>query len=160
MVVVNERDITQLNLIRDQLEQTRMVSEKYREELAGLSVLEVEKQEIIAENANMRKVITAAFKLANLDASNIVLLGESGTGKGLLAKFIHKNGKRSKKPFIQINCAALPESLLEAELFGYERGAFTARAPAAKRGFSNLPRKERFFWTKSATCRSPCRPNF
>ena len=82
MVVVNERDITQLNLIRDQLEQTRMVSEKYREELAGLSVLELEKQEIIAENANMRKVITAAFKLANLDASNIFCLGNPERVRG------------------------------------------------------------------------------
>ncbi len=145
MVVVNERDITQLNLIRDQLEQTRMVSEKYREELAGLSVLEVEKQEIIAENANMRKVITAAFKLANLDASNIVLLGESGTGKGLLAKFIHKNGKRSKKPFIQINCAALPESLLEAELFGYERGAFTGARSGGKAGLFELAQEGTLF---------------
>jgi PAS domain S-box-containing protein len=145
MVVVNERDITQLNLIREQLEQSRMVSEKYREELAGLSVLELEKQDIITENANMRKVITAAFKLANLDASNILLLGESGTGKGLLAKFIHKNGKRFKKPFIQINCAALPESLLEAELFGYERGAFTGARTGGKAGLFELAQEGTLF---------------
>lgn len=138
MVVVNERDITQLNQIRDQLEQTRMVSEKYREELAGLSIRELEKQEIIAENKNMKKVITAAFKLANLDASNILVLGESGTGKGLLAKFIHKNGRRSQKPLIQINCAALPESLLEAELFGYEQGAFTGARTGGKAGVFEL----------------------
>ena len=145
MVVVNERDITQLNLIRDQLEQTRMVSEKYREELAELSVLELEKQDIIAENAGMRKVITAAFKLANLDASNILVLGESGTGKGLIAKFIHKNGKRCKKPFVQINCAALPESLLEAELFGYERGAFTGARTAGKAGLFELAQEGTLF---------------
>jgi PAS domain S-box-containing protein len=145
MVVVNERDITQLNLIREQLEQSRMVSEKYREELAELSVLELEKQDIITENTNMRKVITAAFKLANLDASNILLLGESGTGKGLLAKFIHKNGKRFKKPFIQINCAALPESLLEAELFGYERGAFTGARTGGKAGLFELAQEGTLF---------------
>ena len=145
MVVVNERDITQLNLIRDQLEQSRMVSEKYREELAELSVLELEKQDIIAENPSMRKVITAAFKLANLDASNILVLGESGTGKGLLAKFIHKNGKRCKKPFVQINCAALPESLLEAELFGYERGAFTGARTGGKAGLFELAQEGTLF---------------
>ena len=145
MVVVNERDITELNKVRDQLEQSRMVSEKYREELAGLSVLELEKQEIIAENANMRKAITAAFKLANLDASNILLLGESGTGKGLLAKFIHKNGKRSEKPFIQINCAAFPESLLEAELFGYEKGAFTGARTGGKAGLFELAQEGTLF---------------
>jgi len=145
IVVVNERDITELNQIRDQLEQTRMVSEKYREELAELSVIELEKQEIIAENANMRKVLTAAFKLANLDASNILVLGESGTGKGLLAKFIHKNGKRSRKPFIQINCAALPESLLEAELFGYEKGAFTGARSGGKAGLFELAQEGTLF---------------
>lgn len=145
MVVVNERDITQLNMIREQLEQTRMVSEKYREELAELSVLELEKKDVIAENVKMRKVITAAFKLANLDASNVLLLGESGTGKGLLAKFIHKNSRRSKKPFIQINCAALPESLLEAELFGYERGAFTGARTGGKAGLFELAQEGTLF---------------
>jgi len=138
MVVVNERDITQLNLIREQLEQSRMVTEKYRDELAEISVLEGEKQEIIAENETMRQVILAALKLAHLDVSNILVLGESGTGKGLLAKFIHKNGRRNKKPFIHINCAALPESLLEAELFGYEKGAFTGARTGGKAGLFEL----------------------
>jgi PAS domain S-box-containing protein len=138
MVVVNERDITQLNLIREQLEYSRAVTEKYRDELAEISVLEGEKKEVIAENGMMRQVLSAALKLAHLDASNILLLGESGTGKGLLAKFIHRNGRRSKKPFIQINCAALPESLLEAELFGYEKGAFTGARTGGKAGLFEL----------------------
>ncbi len=138
MVVVNERDITQLNMIREQLEHSRTVTEKYRDELAELSILELEQKEIIAENAAMRQVLLAALKLAHLDASNILLLGESGTGKGLLAKFIHKNGKRSKKPFVQINCAALPETLLEAELFGYEKGAFTGARTGGKAGLFEL----------------------
>ncbi len=145
MVVVNERDITKLNLIREQLEQSRMVTEKYRDELAGLSVLELEKQEIIAENEEMRKVVMAALKLAQLGASNILLLGESGTGKGLLAKFIHKNGRRSSKPFIQINCAALPETLLEAELFGYEKGAFTGARAGGKAGLFELAHEGTLF---------------
>ncbi|MHC1726899.1 MAG: sigma 54-interacting transcriptional regulator [Syntrophobacteraceae bacterium] len=145
MVVVNERDITQLSLIREQLDQTRMVTEKYRDELAGLSIRELEKHEIVAENGEMRKVITAALKLAHLDASNILVLGESGTGKGLLAKFIHKNGKRSKKPVVQINCAALPESLLEAELFGYEKGAFTGARSGGKAGLFELAQEGTLF---------------
>lgn len=145
MVVVNERDITKLNLIREQLEQSRMVTEKYRDELAGLSVLELEKQEIIAENEEMRKVVMAALKLAQLGASNILLLGESGTGKGLLAKFIHKNGRRTSKPFIQINCAALPETLLEAELFGYEKGAFTGARASGKAGLFELAHEGTLF---------------
>lgn len=138
LVVVNERDMTQLNAIQEQLEQSRMVTEKIKDELAELSVLELKDQEIVAENENMRQVLQLALKLAHIGASDILILGESGTGKGLLAKFIHKNSKRSKKPFIQINCAALPENLLEAELFGYEKGAFTGARQEGKAGLFEL----------------------
>lgn len=138
MVVVNERDMTQLNAIREQLEQSRLVTEKYQEELAELSLLELKKQEIIASSSQMRQVLRIGLKLAHLEASNILILGESGTGKGLLAKFIHKNSKRQHKPFVQINCAALPENLLEAELFGYERGAFTGAREQGKIGLFEL----------------------
>jgi PAS domain S-box-containing protein/TyrR family helix-turn-helix protein len=138
MVVVNERDMTQLNAIREELEQSRMVTEKYQEELAELSLLELKNQEIIAGSAKMRQVLRVGLKLAHLEASNILILGESGTGKGLLAKFIHKNSKRQHNPFVQINCAALPENLLEAELFGYERGAFTGAREQGKIGLFEL----------------------
>ncbi len=138
MVVVNERDMTQLNAIREQLEQSRMVTEKYQEELTELSLLELKKQEIVGADGQMRQVLRIALKLAHLEASKILILGESGTGKGLLAKFIHKNSRRRNKPFIQINCAALPESLLEAELFGYERGAFTGAREQGKIGLFEL----------------------
>ncbi len=138
LVVVNERDMTQLNAIQEQLEQSRMVTEKIKDELAELSVLELKDQEIVAENKNMRQVLHLALKLAHIGASDILILGESGTGKGLLAKFIHKNSERRKKPFIQINCAALPENLLEAELFGYEKGAFTGARHEGKAGLFEL----------------------
>jgi PAS domain S-box-containing protein/TyrR family helix-turn-helix protein len=138
MVVVNERDMTQLNAIREELEQSRMVTEKFQEELTELSLLELKKQEIIASNSQMRQVLRVGLKLAHLEASNILILGESGTGKGLLAKFIHKNSKRQHNPFVQINCAALPENLLEAELFGYERGAFTGAREQGKIGLFEL----------------------
>ena len=145
LVVVNERDMTQLNAIREQLDQSRMVTEKIRDELAELSLLELRKQEIIAESEEMRQVLRVALKLAHLEASNILILGESGTGKGLLAKFIHKNSKRRKKPFIQINCAALPENLLEAELFGYEKGAFTGAKEQGKVGLFELAQQGTLF---------------
>jgi len=134
LVIVNERDMTNLNALQEQLDQTRMVTEKFKDELAELSMMELKKQEIIAESEEMRQVLRVALKLAHLEASNILILGESGTGKGLLAKFIHKNSKRRKKPLIQINCAALPENLLEAELFGYEKGAFTGAREQGKVG--------------------------
>jgi len=145
LVVVNERDMTQLNAMQEQLEQSRMVTEKIKNKLAELSVLELKDQEIVAENKNMRQVRHLALKLAHLGASDILILGESGTGKGLLAKFIHKNSNRSKKPFIQINCAALPESLLEAELFGYEKGAFTGARQEGKAGLFELAHEGTLF---------------
>jgi PAS domain S-box-containing protein/TyrR family helix-turn-helix protein len=138
MVVVNERDMTQLNAISEQLEQTRMVTEKYRDEIANLTALESKKEVIVSENSSMKQVLQAVLRLAGLDGSGVLLLGESGTGKGLLAKFMHRNGRRSGKPFIQINCAALPENLLEAELFGYEKGAFTGALQGGKAGLFEL----------------------
>ena len=138
LVVVNERDMTELNLLRRQIEQSREITEKYREKLADLSLLELKRNEIIAESGKMRQILQMALKLSRIDASNILILGESGTGKGLLAKLIHKNSNRHKNPFVEINCAALPETLLEAELFGYEKGAFTGASDKGKIGLFEL----------------------
>ncbi len=138
LVVVNERDMTQLNAIQQQLEQSRLVVERFKDELVQLSMQELEGQEIVAESEPMRRVLSMALRLARFDASNILILGESGVGKGVVAKFIHKNGRRCKKPFVQINCAALPETLLEAELFGYEKGAFTGARQEGKLGLFEL----------------------
>ena len=88
--------------------------------------------EIVAESAKMKEVIKLAEKIAKLD-STILLVGETGTGKEVLSKFIHKNSLRANKPLLPVNCAALPKDLLESELFGYEKGAFTG-AVQARRG--------------------------
>jgi PAS domain S-box-containing protein len=145
LVVVNERDMTRLNELLEQLNQTRLVSNKYKDKLTELGVLELKKQEIIAESEEMRQVLRVALKLAQMEASNILIQGESGTGKGLLAKFIHRNSPRRNKPFIQINCATIPENLLEAELFGYEKGAFTGAHQRGKAGLLELAHGGTFF---------------
>jgi len=138
LIVINERDMTELNTLRREFEQSQKVKEKYKEELSELSFLELERKSIIAESSKMRQVLQMSLKLSHIGASNILVLGESGTGKGLLTKLIHKNSSRRKKPFVEINCAALPESLLEAELFGYERGAFTGASDKGKVGLFEL----------------------
>jgi PAS domain S-box-containing protein/TyrR family helix-turn-helix protein len=138
MVVTNGHDMTRLNAIHEELEMTRRKAEKLEDRLAEIDMLQLKDQEIVAENDKMVQVLRIAFKLAKMDASNILILGESGVGKGMLAKFIHKNSNRSKKSFIQINCAALPETLLEAELFGYEGGAFTGARQTGKAGLLEL----------------------
>lgn len=138
LVVVNERDMTELNLLRQKLEHGEKLNEKYRNELADLTLLELKRNEFIAESSKMRQLLQMALKLSRIDATNILVLGESGTGKSLLAKFIHKNSPRHKNPFVEINCAALPENLLEAELFGYEKGAFTGASDKGKIGLFEL----------------------
>ncbi|MCG8637404.1 MAG: sigma 54-interacting transcriptional regulator [Desulfobacterales bacterium] len=137
-VVVNERDISLIEDMRRELAQVRQTSEKMREELTGLALMELKDNNIVAQSSSMKLTLNLALKLARMDASNILIQGESGTGKGLLAKFIHKNGVRGENPFIQINCAALPENLLEAELFGYEKGAFTGARESGKAGLFEL----------------------
>jgi len=145
LVVVNERDMTDLNAMREELEQTQMITEKFKDELAELSMLELKGQQLVAESREMQQILRMALKLARIGASNILLLGESGTGKGLLAKFIHQSSERRGNPFIQINCAALPENLLEAELFGYERGAFTGAREQGKAGLFELAHEGTLF---------------
>ncbi|HET8623114.1 MAG TPA: sigma-54 dependent transcriptional regulator [Gemmatimonadales bacterium] len=81
---------------------------------------------IVGQSSAMRAVMDRARQIAALDETPPVLItGETGTGKGLVARTIHASGPRAAKPFIDVNCTALPASLMEAELFGYERGAFT-----------------------------------
>ena len=145
LVVINERDITQLEAMKMQLEETRRERERYKDELAELSMQELKDQKVVAESGQMRKIFRTALKIAHMQVTGILLLGESGTGKGLLAKFIHNSGNRKKKPFIQINCAALPENLLEAELFGYEKGAFSGASSQGKPGLFELANEGTLF---------------
>jgi transcriptional regulator with PAS, ATPase and Fis domain len=88
--------------------------------------------DIIGQSRKMREVFDLVRKVADCD-STILLNGETGTGKGMVARAIHQNSKRKNKPFISINCGAIPENLLESELFGHVRGAFTG-ATCSKQG--------------------------
>lgn len=88
---------------------------------------------IVGENENLRKVKSIA-KRASQTGSTILIIGESGTGKELFAHSIHQASPRRERPFIRVNCAALPDNLLESELFGYEEGAFTGARKGGKPG--------------------------
>ena len=90
-------------------------------------------EQIIGESPAMREMLAIARKVAESEVSSVLLQGESGTGKDLVAKAIHYQSNRSDGPFVAINCAALPGTLIESELFGYEKGAFTD-AKARKEG--------------------------
>ncbi len=138
LVVINERDITDLVETQSTLEKERRLNEKFQEELNQLSLAELRSSKIVAGSQEMLNFLRIASKLSRLGVARLLITGESGTGKGLMAKFIHAGSPRSKEPFIAINCAALPDQLLEAELFGYEKGAFTGADPKGKPGLFEL----------------------
>ncbi|NPV52112.1 MAG: sigma 54-interacting transcriptional regulator [Firmicutes bacterium] len=92
---------------------------------------------IVAYSVEMGKVLQLADKVASV-SSTVLVLGESGTGKEVVARYIHRTGCRKAGPFIKINCGAIPETLLESELFGYETGAFTGAKREGKPGMIEL----------------------
>jgi two-component system response regulator FlrC len=91
---------------------------------AILAAVAGDKNEFVVRDDAMRAVVKLAGQIAPSDAS-ILITGESGTGKEVLARFVHAKSSRRDKPFVSVNCAAIPENLLESELFGHEKGAFT-----------------------------------
>ena len=93
-------------------------------------------EKIIGESKSLQRVLTLANKAAQSD-SNVLIEGETGTGKELFAEFIHKQSARKDKPFVVINCASLPDQLIESELFGHEKGAFTD-AKSTKQGLVEI----------------------
>ncbi len=118
-------DLDELKLVADRARETSQMKQELsylrrrvaREETFG---------DVVGTSATMKAVLEQARQIAALDETPPVLItGETGTGKGLVARTIHSAGPRSGKPFIDVNCTALPATLMEAELFGYERGAFT-----------------------------------
>lgn len=136
-VVTNVRDITELNQLQSQLQKTKEQTLKYEAELNHLRSLQINNTGIIFGSELMARVIQLAMKVAHVDTT-VLITGESGTGKELIAKLIHEQGKGISKSFIKINCAAIPEQLLESELFGYSGGAFTGAKKEGKPGLFEL----------------------
>jgi len=118
-------DLEELKLLADRARETGALKQElsyYRKRVAP----EVPFADIVGQSRVMHALLEQARQIAALDETPPVLItGETGTGKGLIARTIHSTGPRSGKPFIDVNCTALPANLMEAELFGYERGAFT-----------------------------------
>ena len=132
-VVVNERDITEITQLQEQLKENAALTEQYKQDILERQIQEAESRQLIAQSANFKKIVQKAIKLAQVD-STVLILGESGTGKGVIADLIHKYSARAGHPMIRINCGAIPDTLVESELFGYEKGAFTGAGHKGKPG--------------------------
>jgi len=111
------------------------LSNPYQEEEKFLTEkLSEEFSELVGENIAFKKALVIAQRAAKSNIS-VLITGESGTGKEILARAIHKTSLRSAKPLIDVNCAAIPDSLIESELFGYEKGAFTGAKTEGSKGY-------------------------
>lgn len=133
LIVTNVRDITELNHLRAELEDSRRLSSHYYQSILERDELDKTLKDMAVKSKAMQQVVNRAVKGAGSDAS-LLLCGESGTGKSMLARAIHKMGPRRERPFVKINCGTIPETLIESELFGYEKGAFTGARLDGKAG--------------------------
>jgi PAS domain S-box-containing protein len=134
--VINvSQDITGLEQIQQKLLETEEMLEWFKEALRKEQA--VENPNMVANSKEMIRVLNLIRQVANVEAS-ILMLGETGVGKSFLARFIHQISDRREKPFVQINCGAIPETLLESELFGYEAGAFTGADRRGKKGLMEV----------------------
>lgn len=132
-IVINARDITEIYDLSEELQKSKSAEKLYMERLSDFSQMNQKASPILAVSKEMKDALSLAEKVANFQAT-VLILGESGVGKEEVAKFIHKNSMRRDKPFIAINCGAIPDNLLESELFGYEKGAFTGAINTGKEG--------------------------
>lgn len=142
--ISNFHDITELNHLKVQLDKAIRKTDKFSLELSEQRLEKIKENLIITKNKSMSALLETAIRIAKTDAT-ILLSGESGTGKGLVAQFIHDFSERSEECFIKVNCGAIPATLMESEMFGYESGAFTGARKDGKPGLFELAHKGTLF---------------
>jgi TyrR family helix-turn-helix protein len=135
-IITTTHDITELINLQNELETVQNT-------LSGLKAQEG-LSDIIANSPSMYNVIQLTGRLSDVD-STVLITGESGVGKGVIAKLLHENGRRREFPFVKVNCGAIPENLIESELFGYESGAFTGSKKDGKKGLFETADKGTIF---------------
>jgi PAS domain S-box-containing protein len=136
-VVSYSHDITELMKMQTYMSEMQYEVNRVKNELQKLREQTFISEGLIAKDPEMKKSMLIAGQVSEVDV-NVLLLGESGVGKGLIAKYIHNESPRKDKPFIEVNCGAIPHTLFEAEFFGYEPGAFTDANKKGKLGLVEL----------------------
>lgn len=133
MVVTNVRDITELKVLNEKVIQSNQENLKYKSLIEELSKQIASNEYIVADDEEMFNLLLLAKRVAHVDTT-VIIYGETGSGKEVIAKYIYNNSLRKEKPFIKVNCGAIPESLIESEFFGYTEGAFTGASKGGKLG--------------------------
>lgn len=134
--VINiSRDITDTEKLNKKIKEAKNLLNWYSEELKKRK--HIEKSDFVTKSPSMKKIVDTITQIANLETT-ILLTGDTGVGKGYISKAIHNISARHSNPFIQINCGAIPDHLLESELFGYEKGAFTGAGKNGKKGLFEI----------------------
>ncbi|MDQ1005147.1 PAS domain S-box-containing protein [Neobacillus niacini] len=140
--VINiSKDVTEIDNLQKKLEETKSVLDYYRQEL---SILQTKDQEIVVKSKAMEKVYELACRIADVEAT-IYINGETGVGKEVMARTIHNLSNRKEAPFVKIHCGAIPESIMESELFGYSKGTFTGASKHGKKGLALAAHKGTLF---------------
>ena len=139
-VVANARDLTELDTLRQQLQQAENLTKHFQVELNKYKLSD----EYVIHSQKMKDLTELSIRLGQVDTT-VLIQGESGVGKEVIAKTIHRYSLRNNKPLISINCAAIPESLLESELFGYVPGAFTEAKKEGKPGIFEIAHQGTLF---------------
>ncbi|WMJ78768.1 MULTISPECIES: sigma-54 interaction domain-containing protein [unclassified Sedimentibacter] len=133
IIVTNVRDITELKELQDKENKRKDENKKYKGIIEELKLQIANDEYLIAEDESMLNLLLLAKRVAKVDTT-VLINGETGSGKEVLAKYIYNNSSRREKPFIKINCGAIPENLIESEFFGYAEGSFTGASKGGKMG--------------------------
>lgn len=133
-IIVASRDITETTRLRSELREMKKISARYKRELDEMKMQEQVKKKLIYCSQKMEDIVSQIQKVAKF-SSTVLIQGESGVGKEVIAHIIHQLGARKDEPLLKVNCGAIPENLLESELFGYVKGAFTGADPQGKEGY-------------------------
>lgn len=141
---IDEHGMAGMQALLEQLQNKTELADKYFNELRQLRMERNEEKRIKTHNREMGNVLELVKKVAPVD-SNVLILGESGVGKDLVANMIHNLSARKLKPFVKVNCGAIPENILESELFGYEAGAFTGAQKDGKTGLFEIANEGTIF---------------
>ncbi len=144
MVVTNERDLSEIDRLRDEIMSKTVLSQRYQEELIDRQVGRLIQGDIIFRSPAMSRVVETAIRVAKVD-STVLITGPSGAGKEMIADLIHRHSPRAENLMVKVNCGAVPETLFESELFGYEPGAFTGARRQGKPGLVEVADKGTLF---------------